>query len=210
MPIRFGIFLYDDVEPIDLGATYGVLSMARRVIPDIEIVSIARIGGEVRLSNGLCVLAEHGFDECPPLDVLMVMGGAGWRSQAADARTLDFLRTRAGNCLLVSVCTGALILAAAGLLDGRRATTRRRAAPGETAPPLALLAHRHPQVHAEEAALIDAGDVVTGGGVTLAIDTTLYLLERLFGPVRAAEIAGLIDYSAAREANRAAFAAQAS
>lgn len=203
--MRFGIFMYDDVEPIDVGATYGVLSMARRVVPAIEVVSVAGKAGEVALTNGLRAMAEYGFGDCPPLDVLIVLGGAGWQREGESEETLDFLREQPPRTLIVSVCTGALILAAAGLLDGRRATTRRRAPAGETTP-LQLLGSSHGDVRTEEAAFVDAGRIITGGGVTLAIDTTLYVIERLYGADDAAEIARLIDYATAREANALAFA----
>jgi hypothetical protein len=72
--VKFGVFIYDGVEPIDL-ATYGVLSMARRVAPAIEICTIAPEGGLVRLSSGLKVLADFGVRDAPDCDVLIVTGG---------------------------------------------------------------------------------------------------------------------------------------
>ena len=64
--MRFGIVVYDDVEPIDIGATYGVLSMARRIEPSIEMFLVAARAGSVRLAGGLEMVAHHGFAECPP------------------------------------------------------------------------------------------------------------------------------------------------
>ena len=73
--MKFGVFIYEGVEPIDL-ATFGVLSMARRIRPDIEIITLARAAGPVKLSNGLVVLADHALDQAPKLDVLIVTGRA--------------------------------------------------------------------------------------------------------------------------------------
>src|SRR5688500_5559380 len=89
--MRFAILLYDDVEPIDL-ATFGVLSMARRVAPQISMFTVAPSAGVVRLANGLRVLADHGFADCPPSDVLIVTGGPGWTAQCGSEETLAFLR----------------------------------------------------------------------------------------------------------------------
>jgi transcriptional regulator GlxA family with amidase domain len=86
--VRFGIFIYDGVEPIDL-ATFGVLSMARRVAPEIEICTIAPQAGPVALANGLNVSADFGIDDAPPCDLVIVTGGPGWVTQAESISTLD-------------------------------------------------------------------------------------------------------------------------
>jgi transcriptional regulator GlxA family with amidase domain len=133
--VRFGIVVYEDVEPIDVGATFGVLSMARRVDPGIEMFLVAARAGTVRLTGGLQIVAEHGFADCPTADVFIVTGGAGWQREAANPEMLAFLRRlAAGTGVVASVCTGAMILAAAGLLDGHRATTKRAVTGAEIAP----------------------------------------------------------------------------
>jgi len=83
----FGVFIYDGTEPIDL-ATFGVLSMARRIRPDIEICTIAPRPGIVQLSSGLRVVADHDVSSAPPLDVLIVTGGPGWNEQSKDPNIL--------------------------------------------------------------------------------------------------------------------------
>lgn len=203
--MRFGIFVYDGVEPIDL-ATYGVLSMARRVVPQIAISTIAPRAGVVALSNGLRILADHGIEDAPACDVLIVTGGPGWEAQATDPKTLEFLRSRSRNTRLASVCTGAMILAAAGVLDGKKATTKREVVPPEHSP-LEVMRQRHPEIDADEASLVDCQGVLTGGGVSLCIDAMLHLLEREFGAESADETARIIEYTRAREANRRQFPA---
>ncbi|WP_119462067.1 DJ-1/PfpI family protein [Rhodospirillaceae bacterium SYSU D60014] len=203
----FGIFIYDGVEPIDIGATHGVLSMAKRVLPNIAMTVIAERRGPVRLANGLTVIADHGLADCPPVDVLIVCGGPGWSDQIKKPAVLDFIRNWAPRGLLASVCTGGMILAASGVLDGLKATTRRHAVGGEPAAPLRQMHDLRPAVTPVEALLVDQGAVVTGGGVSLAIDTTLHLLERLYGPKAAGDTATTIEYGVAWRANRDALPA---
>lgn len=199
--MHFGIFIYDGVEPIDL-ATFGVLSMARRVVPDIRISTIAPVAGKVRLANGLEVMANYGVENAPALDVLIVTGGPGWKAQYTHAPTLDYIRSAAQRAVVASVCTGGMLLAASGVLDGLAATTKKEVIAGQEIPPLLLMRENHPRVDAQEARLADNGRIITGGGVTLCIDLTLHLLQRLLGEHAAAETARIMEYTAAREANR--------
>jgi transcriptional regulator GlxA family with amidase domain len=200
-PATFGVLIYDGVEPIDVGGTVGVVSMARRVLPAVTVAVIARHAGPVRLAGGLVVQAEYGIDAAPACDVVIVCGGATWPETAADPAVLAFLRSLQPPGV-ASVCTGALILAASGVLDGRAATTRRLAVGQETVSPLELLGRRD-AISPRVASIVDAG-VVTGGGVSLAIDATLYLLGRIYGEAAAAEVARVIEYDRAYAANRAA------
>jgi transcriptional regulator GlxA family with amidase domain len=197
--VLFGILIYDGVEPIDL-ATYGVLSMAQRVRPEIELCAVAPRAGVTKLANGLGVIADYDFATAPPLDVLIVTGGPGWVQQARSAETLAFIRDRAAKILVVSVCTGGMILAASGVLDGKSATTKREVTPPEISP-LARLRAEYPNITACEASLVDDETVITGGGVALCIDTTLHLLKKIFGPDVAAETARIIEYQRAWAAN---------
>ena len=197
--MKFGVFIYDGVEPIDL-ATFGVLSMARRIRPDIEITTLAPAAGPVKLSNGLVVMADHALVAAPKLDVLIVTGGPGWQEESKRPETLWVLRQRASDTLLVSVCTGGMILGASGVLDGKPATTKREVVPPEV-PPIALLRERYPGIDVREASLVDAGQVITGGGVSLCIDAMLYLLKRLYGADVASETARILEYDRAWAAN---------
>lgn len=201
--MRFAVLIYDGVEPVDL-ATYGVLSMARRIAPAISAFTVAPRAGVVNLANGLRVLADHGFDDCPAADALIVTGGPGWGEQCASADTLEFIRAYGQGKVVAGVCTGAMILAAAGVLDGRMATTKREVAGAEVAP-TRLMRERHPGIRVMEgASLVDCGAVVTGGGVTLGIDATLHLLARLVGAEVADETARIMEYTRAWRANREA------
>jgi transcriptional regulator GlxA family with amidase domain len=199
----FGIVVYEGVEPIDIGGTVGVISMARRVLPLVEGVTIAQTAGPVALAGGLTMVAQHGFADAPSCDVVIVCGGPGWRREVTNAAMLAFLRNPP-TARVTSVCTGAMILGAAGLLDGRMATTRRSAVGGEMQSPLAELQSYAPTSQRQAAAVVEDGAVVTGGGVSLAIDVTLYLLGTIYGEAAQAEVARVIEYDRAYEANRAA------
>jgi transcriptional regulator GlxA family with amidase domain len=203
--VQFGIFIYDGVEPIDL-ATFGVLSMARRIAPEIEICTIAPRAGQITLANGLRVIADFGIDDAPSCDLVIVTGGPGWPVQAKAPATLDYIRHVHASRRIASVCTGGMILAASGVLDGGPATTKREVVPPETSP-LEVMRADYPRVDAREAMLVDRGDgLVTGGGVTLCIDTTLYLLADMLGREVADETARILEYQRAWRANRDGFA----
>lgn len=196
------VVIYDGVEPIDVGGTIGVISMASRVLPGIRAMAVAEHAGPVRCAGGLTVVAEHGFADAPVADAWLVTGGPGWRTEAENPAMLDFLRSQ-DPARLMSVCTGALILGAAGLLAGRGATTRRRAVGAEAESPLALLAAQGAVTRVAQ--VVDDGDgPASAGGVSLAIDGTLHLLGRLYGEAARDDVARLIEYDRAFAANRAA------
>jgi transcriptional regulator GlxA family with amidase domain len=202
--MRFGIFIYDGVEPIDL-ATFGVLSMARRIAPEISICTIAPRAGEIALANGLKVTADYGIDDAPACDIVIVTGGPGWAAQAKAPATLDYIRRVHASSRVASVCTGGMILAASGVLDGGPATTKREVVPPETSP-VAVMREGYPGIDVREAMLVERPDgVVTGGGVTLCIDTTLHLLGQMLGEQVANETARILEYGRAWRANREAF-----
>jgi transcriptional regulator GlxA family with amidase domain len=203
--VQFGIFIYDGVEPIDL-ATFGVLSMARRIAPEIAICTIAPHAGLVTLANGLKVIADFGIDDAPACDLVIVTGGPGWTAQAEAPATLDYIRRVYAGSRIASVCTGAMILAASGVLDDGPATTKREVVPPETAP-IELMRASYPHIDVREAMLVDrGGKLVTGGGVSLCIDTTLHLLSHMLGQSVADETARIMEYQRAWRANRDGFA----
>jgi transcriptional regulator GlxA family with amidase domain len=207
--VQFGIFLYHGVEPIDL-ATFGVLSMARRIAPQIEICTIAPRAGPITLANGLKLTADYGIDNAPSCDLVIVIvivtGGPGWTVQATAPATLEYIRRVHAGSRFASVCTGGMILAASGILNDGPATTKREVVPPEISP-LEVMRATYPQIDVRETMLVDrGGGLVTGGGVSLCIDTTLYLLASMLGQHVADETARIMEYQRAWRANRDGFA----
>ena len=198
--MRFGLLIYPGVEPIDL-ATIGVVSMARRIIPEVSYLTIALETTPVTLSNGLRVLPDFALSDTPDLDVLIVPGGPGWKVASDEQTLLSYLQAMSIHHPIASVCTGAMLLASAGLLTDKTATTKVEVVPPEE-PPLEVLSSCYPDVTAKHALIVDEGKIITGGGVSLCIDMMLYLIERNFGAAKAGEVARIIEYESAHAANR--------
>ena len=151
--------------------------------------------------------ADYGIDDAPSCDLVIVTGGPGWTAQASGAGDARLYSPRScGNGRIASVCTGGMILAASGMLDGGPATTKREVVPPETSP-LEVMRATYPQIDVREAMLVDRGGrLVTGGGVSLCIDTTLHLLADMLGQHVADETARIMEYQRAWRANREGFA----
>ena len=202
--MRFAVLIYDDVEPIDLGATFGVLSMARRIAPDIETVALARSLDPVVCANGLKAVPDEDYNSFSGADVLIVTGGPGWMRVAKDPETLEFLKKVSDEVKLVAICTGAMILAAAGLLDGCEATTKVEIA-GTEIPPLDILEKDYASITVRPAVAVSSNGRLTSGGGSLGIDGVFYLLAQTHGAHVARDVARIMEYSRALKAN-AAFA----
>ncbi|CAM5488435.1 GlxA family transcriptional regulator OS=Streptomyces alboniger OX=132473 GN=CP975_31150 PE=4 SV=1 [Streptomyces alboniger] len=183
---RVVIVAYDDAQILDIACPSGALDIANRYGAEpqysIELATLGRRAA--RSSAGILVGAGQGLEAVAgPLDTLFVVGGIGCEDAAADQRLLGQVRRLAGQSRRVaSVCTGAYVLAAAGLLDHRRVTTHWGW--GER------LAERHPAVAVDVGPLyIRDGDVYTSAGVTSALDLTLALIEDDHGPTLARAVA---------------------
>ncbi|MFJ1252496.1 DJ-1/PfpI family protein [Cupriavidus sp. CuC1] len=199
--MHVAVVLYEHIEPIEL-AVIGTLSMAKRVTDKLSYFTVSEHGGMVRLQNGLRVETDYAFADAPAADVVIVTGGPGWREQVDNDAMLSFIRRRhASGEPVASVCTGAMILGASGLLEGKTATTKFPVTGPEECP-VTTLARLYPETQAVQALVVDEGDVITGGGVTLGIDLTLYLLERHLGSEVGYETARIMEYDAALDANR--------
>lgn len=181
---RVGIVLYPGFEVLDV---YGPVEMWGNV-PEFELVFVAEHAGPVRSAQGAQTVASHSFADAPELDLLMVPGGLGTMTQLGNQAFLDFVRTRAGEAeLTTSVCTGAVLLAAAGVLDGRNATSNK------------LYFSMAEQTSAKvtwvrEARWVDDGNVITSSGVSAGMDMALHVVERLLGKARADEVARWAEY----------------
>lgn len=171
-PRTLGVLLFTDFELLDV---FGPLEVFGHAQDLFRIVTVAERAGPVASTQGPRAVADHGLDDCPPLDVLLVPGGMGTRREVGNARLLGWLTARARSAELVtSVCTGAALLARAGVLDGRRATSNKRA--------FQWVTDQGPAVTwVRQARWVDDGNVVTSSGVSAGIDMALYVVERLAG-----------------------------
>jgi transcriptional regulator GlxA family with amidase domain len=154
----------------------------------VRVFTLAREDGPVTCAKGLRVLPDETWETAPPLDVLVYPGGRGTRAQLGDEVVRAWLRGIAGSgALVTSVCTGSLVLADAGLLDGRPATTHWGSV--ELLPTLG----REIEVRPDDR-FVDTGDVITAAGVSAGIDMALHLVARLHSPERAPEVRRYIQY----------------
>jgi transcriptional regulator GlxA family with amidase domain len=187
--VKVAVCLFEDAEELDWAGPYEVLSAWARLWPDdgVEVFTVAD-STEVRCAKGLRVLADHTWDSAPRPDVLVYPGGFGTRRELADEAVLNRLRGLAADgTLMTSVCTGSLVFASAGLLDGRPATTWHGAV--ETLGELGDGIEVKP-----EARFVDSGEVITAAGVSAGIDMALHLVARLHSVERAREVRRYIQY----------------
>lgn len=195
MSRRVGIVIFDGVELLDFAGPFEVLWAARTNAADGKWVSafepmlLAERPGPVRTAQGVVVTVAQSLADCPGLNVILVPGGWGTRQQMKNPVLLDWLRARSAQAeLTTSVCTGALVLGAAGLLDGRRATTHWQS--------LDLLRDSFPKVRiVENEHVVRDGQVLTSAGVSAGIDLALRVVEHYLGETVARTTARYIEYS---------------
>jgi transcriptional regulator GlxA family with amidase domain len=188
--LRIGVAVFDGAEELDWAGPWEVLSAWASGWPDdgVEIFTVADTDEPVRCAKGLRVLADHTWATAPPLDVLVFPGGRGTRTQLGDEAVRARMRQLAERgTLMTSVCTGSLVYADAGLLDGRPATTHWGS--------LDALARLGSEIEVRpDDRFVDVGDVITAAGVSAGIDMALHLVARLHSPERAREVRRYIQY----------------
>ncbi|WP_095165611.1 isonitrile hydratase [Pseudomonas sp. Irchel 3H3] len=168
MPLQIGFLLFPQVQQLDLTGPYDVLAS----LPDVQVHLIWKDLAPVTASTGLVLQPTCRFADCPDLDVLCIPGGSGVGPLMEDAQTLAFIQAQAAKVrYLTSVCTGALVLGAAGLLKGKRATTHWA---------YHSLLGLQGAIAVQERVVRD-GNLLTGGGITAGIDFALTLAAELYG-----------------------------
>jgi len=184
MTRRIGMLLFPRLTQLDMTGPYEVLAR----LPDTTVELVARDRDPVTTDRGMQIVPTVTYADCPPLDVVMVPGGPGQQDLMEDEEALSFLRRHAARAKYVtSVCTGSLVLGAAGLLKGKRATSHWAAIDH-----LALLG----AIPVSEKVVID-GNIITGAGVTSGIDFALTLAAILESEEVAREIQLQIEYDPA-------------
>jgi cyclohexyl-isocyanide hydratase len=184
MTFHIGFLLFPGVQQLDLTGPHDVFAS----LPDTSVHLVWKDLVPLKASSGLTLTPDTTFATCPALDVICVPGGAGVGDLMEDAQTLEFIRAQAARARFVtSVCTGALVLGAAGLLRGHRATTHW--AFHELLAPLGAIPVRERVVH--------DGNRVTGGGITAGIDFALTLVQELLGEQEAQAAQLALEYAPA-------------
>jgi cyclohexyl-isocyanide hydratase len=173
--LTIGALIFPDMDQCDFTGPFEALSR----VPNSTFVTIAKDLSPVRDLRGLRLLADVSIADAPQLDVLLVPGGHGQEALMDDAEVLDFIRKQAAQARYVfSVCTGALLCGAAGLLEGRRATTHWTA--------MDVLPY-YGATPVNERVVID-GSMISAGGVTSGIDGSLVVVSMLRGVTVAEEL----------------------
>jgi transcriptional regulator GlxA family with amidase domain len=192
-----GILIFDDVEILDFAGPFEVFSRTR-LQPGAEsrrsedsapfhVFTVAKTAAPIRTTGGLRVTPHYGFADAPRVDLVVVPGGWGTRALLQDAETLDWIRrAAAGARKVTTVCTGSLLLAKAGLLEGRHATTHWGALDTLDSLKAGVTVEREYRV-------VDDG-VISSAGVASGIDMAFYVVETLFGREVADETAHYVEY----------------
>ena len=191
MPRRaIAIALFPGVEELDWAGPWEVLAGWAQNWPEDEmsVFTVADTADVITCARGARVLADHTWETAPPFDVLIMPGGPGTRPLLGDEVVRKRVRTASeGGAIVASVCTGSLVLADAGVLDNRPATTYWSSFDHL----LALGSGIQPR---PDDRFVDDGDVVTAAGVSAGIDMALHLVRRLSSEERAREVRRLIQY----------------
>ncbi len=188
---RLGVVLFPEFELLDV---FGPLEMFGNLLGMVEVTMVAHRRGPVVSAQGPSVVAAHGFDDCPHLDLILVPGGLGTRTEVDNPVMLDWLRQRVAAAeVAMTVCTGTALFARAGLLDGRRATTNKML--------FDWVAGHGPQVEWVKAARwVEDGKFVTSSGVSAGIDMALAVIARLYGEQMSHTLAVGTEYDWHRDA----------
>jgi transcriptional regulator GlxA family with amidase domain len=184
------ILIFDGVEVLDFAGPYEVFAVADELRSHevFRVSTVAPLPGTVRANNGLKVIPDYTLEDCPTPHVLIVPGGAGTRALLRNPVLLEWIQIKTRTCeITMSVCTGALVLAQLGLLDGLRVTTHHNA--------LDLLRQLAPKAIVDHGARFhDAGMILTSAGISAGIDCSLHLVGRLLGDDAAAATAAYMEY----------------
>lgn len=185
--MRVGILLFDEVEELDFVGPLEVFGVASKLAESLSVLTVSKDGRPIQGRYGLRVQPDYSIADCPPLDLLIVPGGKGAREHARyDKEIIAFVKAHASKEQIASICTGALVLAEAGILAGRRATTHHSA--------LDMLRHYADVNVLEGVRFVLENGVATSAGISAGIDLALELIRRHFGEEVAQGVAQEMEY----------------
>ena len=199
---RLGVYVFKDAEVVDYAAPYGVFSVARRFDPSLDVFLIADALRPVQTQAGLTVLPNYSFTDLPSMDALLIPGGFGTRQEIYNGRLHSYIRDLPSSTLLTSVCTGSWVYGQMGLLDGLPATSRKEGDSAEQSVtglvPIERLAAIAPKARISRARVVDAGRVITAGGIASGMELGFHLLRRAgYSEEFITEVARVMEYQAA-------------
>jgi transcriptional regulator GlxA family with amidase domain len=189
---RVGILLFNEVEVLDFAGPYEVFSLA--TVPGqgdkpFAVTTVSEQGTWIRARNGLQVMPEYSFADAPAFDIVIIPGGYGAEEiEIHNAAVIAWIKAQQMKVqLLASVCTGALLLAKAGVLAGRRATTHWL--------DIDRLAAEFPAVSVQrDVKYVDEGQIITAGGISAGINMSFYIVSKLAGEAVAVATAKRMEY----------------
>lgn len=203
MPFTVGIFLFENVEVLDFAGPYEVFKTASRVFgrlhplepPPFDVITVSRSVSTTRARGGLGVVPDYDFQGHPQIDVLIIPGGVV-TDELVKPEVIDWIATRSlSTVITASVCTGAFLLAKAGLLEDKAATTHWE--------DIAELRSMFPSMGVvENQRWVDEGRIVTSAGISAGIDMSLHLVARLAGRSLASATARQMDFDWTNGATR--------
>ena len=204
---RLGIYVFKDVEIVDFAAPYGVFSVARRYDPELDVFLVAEAMRPVQAQAGLTLLPNYAFADPPAMDAFLIPGGFGTRQEVHNRRLHEFIAALPTATLLTSVCTGSWVYGRMGLLDGLPATNRKEPDAAEASPrgkvPIDRLAEIAPACRISRARVVDAGRIITAGGIASGMELGFHLLRRAgYDEAFLTDVARVMEYSAAYELYR--------
>ncbi len=189
MTRKVAFVLFDGAEELDWIGPLEVFATTGQVEKDsCSVYSVSENGGQITCANRVRVLVDYSFADCPKPDIIVIPGGYGTRKEMENPAMLDWIRTAAAGAeLTTSVCTGALVLAGAGLLQGKRATTWFGVRSS-------LETFEGVTAAGPEERWVDEWPVITAQGVSAGIDMALHVVGRLWSPETARRVQQMIEY----------------
>jgi transcriptional regulator GlxA family with amidase domain len=183
------VLVYEKVDGLDFTGPFDVFATASIWGKDFHVYTVSEKAAPLNTISGFTIYPKYSFDDCPPPDILIVPGGIGSRTEMYNESLTSWINETASTAeLVLSVCTGALLLAKANLLDGLSITTNRRA--------IDLLRQVAPSNSriVEDVRYVDNGKIIMSAGVTAGIDASLYVVSKLLGIERAIDTASRLEY----------------
>ena len=195
MVARIGIYIFHGAEVVDWAAPYGVMAVARRLDPEIDVFLIGDSLQPVVGTGNLMVIPKYSLDHRPSMTAFVIPGGIGTRTEITNERLIRFVKELPPDTLLTTVCTGSWVLGIAGLLDGLPATSKKEGDPSEKIVPLDRLKQYAPRVELSRARIVDTGRIITAGGISSGMEMGFHLLERHGYDERfVTEVARIMEY----------------